>query len=80
MAATPQWKGQNRGAEPESPPWLLRGAAGRITSAPAMAADADLKILRAHYATRPRTSTRSPSREEETPTVGTTPPEPTLSE
>jgi hypothetical protein len=45
-----------------------------------MAADADLKILRAHYATRPRTSTRSPSREEETPTVGTTPPEPTLSE
>ncbi|WP_326759158.1 hypothetical protein OHB35_15390 [Streptomyces phaeochromogenes] len=49
LAATAMWKGQNRGAEPESPPWLLRGAASRIASALAMATDADLKILRAHY-------------------------------
>ncbi|MEH0658478.1 hypothetical protein QA860_12190 [Streptomyces stelliscabiei] len=49
LAATAQWKGQNRGAEPESPPWLLHGAASSIASALAMATDADLKILRAHY-------------------------------
>lgn len=49
LAATATWKGQNRGAEPESPPWLLRGAASSIASALAMATEADLKILRAHY-------------------------------
>ncbi|MGQ4480264.1 hypothetical protein [Streptomyces sp. SAS_276] len=49
LAATAKWKGQNRGAEPESPPWLLRGAASRIASAIAMATEADLQLLRAHY-------------------------------
>ncbi|MET7854029.1 hypothetical protein ABZT48_38915 [Streptomyces avermitilis] len=34
---------------PESPSRLLRGAASRIACAPATAADADLKIPRAHY-------------------------------
>ncbi|MEV6513920.1 hypothetical protein AB0M61_48475 [Streptomyces sp. NPDC051642] len=49
LAATAKWKGQNRGAQPESPPWLLRDAASRIASAIAMATEADLAILRAHY-------------------------------
>lgn len=49
LAATDKWKGQNRGAEPGSPPWLLRGAASSIASALAMATEADLTILRAHY-------------------------------
>lgn len=49
LAATATWKGRNRGAEPESPPSLLRGAASSIASALAMASEADLKILRAHY-------------------------------
>ncbi|MGQ4435342.1 MULTISPECIES: hypothetical protein [unclassified Streptomyces] len=49
LAATARWKSQHRGAEPESPPWLLRGAANRIASALAMATEADLAILRAHY-------------------------------
>ncbi|MET8561289.1 hypothetical protein ABZV75_12120 [Streptomyces flaveolus] len=49
LAATAKWRGQNRGAEPESPPWLLRGAASSIASGLAMATEADLKILRAHY-------------------------------
>ncbi|MEV7888461.1 hypothetical protein ACWD3I_29660 [Streptomyces sp. NPDC002817] len=49
LAATAKWKGQNRGAEPGSPPWLLRGAASSIASALAMATEADLTILRAHY-------------------------------
>jgi hypothetical protein len=49
LAATAKWKGQNRGAEPESPPWLLRCAASRIASAIAVATEADLAILRAYY-------------------------------
>ncbi|MEU9734498.1 hypothetical protein [Streptomyces sp. NPDC048002] len=49
LAVTARWKGQNRGAEPGSPPWLLRGAASSIASALAMATEADLTILRAHY-------------------------------
>jgi hypothetical protein len=49
LAATAKWRDQNRGAEPESPPWLLRGAASSIASGLAMASEADLKILRAHY-------------------------------
>ncbi|MFF4361526.1 hypothetical protein [Streptomyces sp. NPDC001604] len=49
LAATAKWKGQNRGAEPGSPPWLLHGAASSVASALAMANEADLKILRAHY-------------------------------
>jgi hypothetical protein len=49
LAATAKWKGNNRGAEPGSPPWLLRGAASSIASGLAMATEADLKLLRAHY-------------------------------
>ncbi|NEB01967.1 hypothetical protein [Streptomyces sp. SID13726] len=49
LALAARWKNQNRGAEPGSPPWLLRDAASRISSALAMAAEADLTILRAHY-------------------------------
>ncbi|MDX2828667.1 hypothetical protein PV416_48395 [Streptomyces ipomoeae] len=49
LAAAAQWRGQNRGAPPGSPPRLLRDAASRILTALAMAADADLQILRAHY-------------------------------
>ncbi|MER6082959.1 hypothetical protein [Streptomyces sp. NPDC001833] len=49
LALAARWKGQNRSAEPGSPPRLLRDAASRISSALAMTAAADLKILRAHY-------------------------------
>ncbi|MFK0288480.1 hypothetical protein ACIQVL_49615 [Streptomyces sp. NPDC090499] len=49
LALAARWKNQNRGAETGSPPKLLRDAASRISSALAMAAEADLKILRAHY-------------------------------
>ncbi|MEU6192338.1 hypothetical protein [Streptomyces sp. NPDC047061] len=49
LAATAKWKGRNRGAEPGSPPWLLRGAASSIATALAMATEADLNILHAHY-------------------------------
>ncbi|MEV7393422.1 hypothetical protein [Streptomyces sp. NPDC091215] len=49
LALSARWKNQNRGAETGSPPKLLRDAASRIASALAMAAEADLKILRAHY-------------------------------
>ncbi|WP_326731826.1 hypothetical protein [Streptomyces phaeochromogenes] len=49
LAATAKWKGQNRGAEPGSPPWLLRGAASSVASALAMATEADLNLFRAHY-------------------------------
>jgi hypothetical protein len=49
LAAAAQWRRQNRGAAPGSPPKLLRDAASRIKTAVAMAADADLQILRAHY-------------------------------
>ncbi|MGW4345321.1 hypothetical protein ACWEL8_09615 [Streptomyces sp. NPDC004690] len=44
-----RWQNQNRRAERGSPPWLLRDAASRVSSALAMAAAADLMILRAHY-------------------------------
>ncbi|MFD5128973.1 hypothetical protein [Streptomyces olindensis] len=49
LAAAAQWRRQNRGAAPGSPPTLLRDAASRIKTALAMAADADLQLLRAHY-------------------------------
>ncbi|MFD3580890.1 hypothetical protein [Streptomyces sp. NPDC058683] len=49
LALTARWKNQNRGAQTGSPPKLLRDAASRISSALAMAAEADLQILRAHY-------------------------------
>ncbi|MEU9288324.1 hypothetical protein AB0D57_27395 [Streptomyces sp. NPDC048275] len=43
------WKNRHRNAEPGSPPILLRDAASRIATGIAMAAHADLDILRAHY-------------------------------
>ncbi|WP_328825753.1 hypothetical protein [Streptomyces ureilyticus] len=49
LATAAQWRRQNRGAAPGSAPRLLRDAASRILTALAMAADADLQILRAHY-------------------------------
>ncbi|MDX3371353.1 hypothetical protein PV387_36050 [Streptomyces sp. ME02-6987-2C] len=49
LAATARWRGQNRGADVESPPWLLRNAASSIASGLAMATEADVEILRAHY-------------------------------
>ncbi|MFI9755746.1 hypothetical protein [Streptomyces collinus] len=49
LAAAARWKGQNRGAPQGSPPRLLRDAASRLLTALAMAADADIQILRAHY-------------------------------
>lgn len=49
LAATARWRGQNRGAEVESPPWLPRNAASSIASGLTMATEADVKILRAHY-------------------------------
>ncbi|MEU6148055.1 hypothetical protein ABZ848_47940 [Streptomyces sp. NPDC047081] len=72
LAATAQWKGRNRGAEPGSPPWLLRGAASSIASGLAMASEADLNILRTHY-DPPLDLAALPKR---TPTPPDTPPAP----
>lgn len=49
LAETATWRGRNRGAEPGSPPWLLRDAASLIATALATATHADVQILRAHY-------------------------------
>ncbi|MDF3148217.1 MULTISPECIES: hypothetical protein [unclassified Streptomyces] len=57
LAAAAQWRRQNRGAAPGSPPLLLRDAASRIKTALAMAADADLQTLRAHYDPAPDLNT-----------------------
>jgi hypothetical protein len=44
-----EWRGQHRGAERGTPPRLLQDAAGRISSAFALAAAADVQLLLAHY-------------------------------
>ncbi|UIX34392.1 hypothetical protein [Streptomyces sp. GQFP] len=75
LAVTAQWKGQNRGAEPGSPPWLLRGAASSVASALAMATEADLTILRAHYDPPPNLDTLL-KKTDTTPGVPPAPPGP----
>jgi hypothetical protein len=72
LALAARWKNQHRGAGPGSPPWLLRDAASRISSALAMAAEADLKILRAHYAPPPDLDTLT----KRAPATQDTPPSP----
>ncbi|MGW2685746.1 hypothetical protein ACWC6I_21650 [Streptomyces sp. NPDC001414] len=71
LALASRWQNQNRGAERGSPSWLLRDAASRVSSALAMAAEADLRILRAHYDPPPDISafvTQEPTANTATPT------------
>ncbi|MFE7302636.1 hypothetical protein [Streptomyces sp. NPDC057579] len=49
LVAAARWRGQNRGAEPGSPPKALMTAASRSLSVLAIADQADLAILRAEY-------------------------------
>lgn len=72
LAAAAQWRRQNRGAAPGSPPTLLRDAASRIKTALAMAADADLQTLRAHYDPAPDLNTLT----QQAPAAHPTPPAP----
>ncbi|MER6531622.1 hypothetical protein [Streptomyces sp. NPDC001508] len=74
LAAAARWRDQNRGAEPDSPPRLLRDAASRISTGLAMAATADLRILRAHY--DPPPDLAALERELKARSSGNTPPQP----
>ncbi len=49
LVAAARWRGQNRGAEPGSPPKMLMAAASRSLSVLAIADQADLAALRAAY-------------------------------
>ncbi|MFE9905049.1 hypothetical protein [Streptomyces achromogenes] len=49
LVAAARWRGQNRGAEPGSPPKMLMTAASHSLSVLALAYQADLAILRAEY-------------------------------
>ncbi|MEV5506571.1 hypothetical protein [Streptomyces orinoci] len=49
LVAAARWRGQNRGAEPGSPPKMLMTAASRSLSVLAIADQADLAILHAAY-------------------------------
>ncbi|WP_067134112.1 hypothetical protein [Streptomyces yokosukanensis] len=49
LVAAARWRGQNRGAELDSPPKMLMTAASRSLSVIAIAHQADLAILRAEY-------------------------------
>ncbi|MBM7167051.1 hypothetical protein JQK87_01150 [Streptomyces sp. G44] len=58
LVAAARWRGQNRGAEPESPPKMLMAAASRTLDALALAHSADLAILRAAYDPAPTPKAR----------------------
>ncbi|TFI21321.1 hypothetical protein [Streptomyces sp. 4R-3d] len=49
LLAAGQWRGQNRGAKPDSPPKMLMTAASRSLSVLGLADAADLATLRAEY-------------------------------
>ncbi|WP_282793074.1 hypothetical protein [Streptomyces sp. CC224B] len=59
LLAAARWRGQNRGAEPDSPPKMLMAAASRSLDALALAHRADLAILRAAYDPAPALRTRA---------------------
>ncbi|MFE6031508.1 hypothetical protein [Streptomyces niveus] len=57
LLAAGQWRGQNRGAKPDSPPKMLMNAASRSLSVLALADEADLAVLRAEYDPAPSSDT-----------------------
>ncbi|MFH8991383.1 hypothetical protein [Streptomyces sp. NPDC017940] len=58
LLSAARWRGQNRGAEPESPPKMLMAAASRSLDVLALAHRADLAILRAAYDPAPAPKAR----------------------
>ncbi|MEV4997449.1 hypothetical protein [Streptomyces niveus] len=57
LLAAGQWRGQNRGAKPDSPPKMLMTAASRSLSVLGLADAADLAALRAEYDPAPTPDT-----------------------
>ncbi|ALO96700.1 hypothetical protein SHL15_5636 [Streptomyces hygroscopicus subsp. limoneus] len=58
LLSAARWRGQNRGAEPHSPPKMLMTAASRSLDVLALAHRADLAILRAAYDRAPAPKAR----------------------
>jgi hypothetical protein len=58
LLSAARWRGQNRGAEPQSPPKMLMAAASRSLDVLALAHRADLALLRAAYDPAPAPKAR----------------------